>query len=285
MAHRASPLRCGKVRRLVLGGMFALKAVTKQGAGMDGGLFWGLAVIAAILVGLGKGGMPVVGMLSVPVLALVVSPVVAAGLMLPVYVVSDMFGLYAYRHAFDRRVLAIMVPGMTFGVIVGYFTATTVPEDWVTIVVGVIGVVFALNLLIRRRAQAGQRSAEVGPGLFWGAVAGFTSFVSHSGGPPYQVYTLPLGMKKAVYAGTSTIAFAYVNAIKLIPYYMLGQINLHSLEKVLVLMPVAAVSVFLGVRLVKWLPEKLFFQLITWTLLIVSAKLIWDGVQNLQAAI
>ena len=263
--------------------MFALKGGKAAGAGMDGGVFWGLAVLAAVLVGMGKGGMPVVGMLSVPVLALVMSPVAAAGLMLPVYVVSDMFGLYAYRHAFDKRVLAIMVPGTTLGVVLGYFTATLVPEDLVTVLVGMIGVVFALNLLMRRKVQVEPRQAEVAPGLFWGTITGFTSFVSHSGGPPYQVYTLPLGMKKAVYAGTSTIAFAYVNAIKLIPYYLLGQITLHSLEKVLVLMPVAAVSVFAGVRLVKWLPEKLFFQLVTWTLLLVSVKLVWDGLASVMA--
>jgi uncharacterized protein len=248
---------------------------------MDGTLFWSLAVLAAVLVGMGKGGMPVVGMLSVPVLALVMHPVAAAGLMLPVYVVSDMFGLYAYRHAFDRRVLAIMVPGMTLGVVLGYFTATLVSEALVTVLIGVIGVVFALNILIRRQAVVEPRRAEVAPGIFWGAVTGFTSFVSHSGGPPYQVYTLPLGMQKAVFAGTSTIAFAYVNAIKLIPYYLLGQITLHSLEKVLVLMPVAAISVFAGVRVVKILPEKLFFQLVTWTLLLVSLKLVWDGVRAL----
>jgi uncharacterized protein len=248
---------------------------------MDGTLFWSLAVLAAVLVGMGKGGMPVVGMLSVPVLALVMHPVAAAGLMLPVYVVSDMFGLYAYRHAFDRRVLAIMVPGMTLGVVLGYFTATLVSEALVTVLIGVIGVVFALNILIRRQAVVEPRRAEVAPGIFWGTITGFTSFVSHSGGPPYQVYTLPLGMQKAVFAGTSTIAFAYVNAIKLIPYYLLGQITLHSLEKVLVLMPVAAVSVFAGVRVVKILPEKLFFQLVTWTLLLVSLKLVWDGVRAL----
>lgn len=248
---------------------------------MDGFAFWALASLAAVLVGMGKGGLPVVGMLSVPVLALVMSPVMAAGLLLPVYVVSDMFGLYAYRHAFDRRVLAIVLPGATLGILVGYLTASVVSEAWVTVLIGVIGVVFALNLLIRRRAVVEPVQAKVVPGTFWGAVTGFTSFVSHSGGPPYQVYTLPLGMTKAVYAGTSTIAFAYINAVKLIPYYLLGQINLLSLEKVLVLMPIAAASVFLGVRLVKWLPEKLFFQLVTWTLLLVSIKLIWDGYRGL----
>ncbi len=244
---------------------------------MDGGLFWTLAVLSAILVGMGKGGMPVVGMLSVPVLAQVMHPVAAAGLLLPVYVVSDMFGLYAYRHAFDRRILAIMIPSMTIGVVLGYLTATVVSEGWVTVLIGVIGVIFALNLLLRRKTKAQARKAEIAPGLFWGTLTGFTSFVSHSGGPPYQVYTLPLGLQKAVFAGTSTIAFAYCNAIKLIPYYMLDQINLASLEKAIVLMPVAAGAVFLGVYLVKLLPEKLFFQLVTWALLLVSLKLIWDG--------
>lgn len=251
---------------------------------MDGALFWSLAVLAAVAVGMGKGGMPVVGILSVPILALVMHPVAAAGLLLPVYVVSDMFGLYAYRHAFDRRVLAIIVPGMTIGVVLGYFTAALVSEELVTLLIGLIGVVFALNILLRQKTVVEPRRAKVAPGIFWGTVAGFTSFVSHAGGPPYQVYTQPLGMQKAVFAGTSTIAFAYVNAIKLIPYYILGQVNLASLEKVLVLMPVAAVSVFAGVRLVKWLPEKLFFQLVTWALLLVSIKLMWDGASGLWAA-
>lgn len=244
---------------------------------MDGAFFWTVAVLAAIFVGMGKGGLPVVAMLAVPTLALAMSPVAAAGLLLPVYVLSDIFGLYAYRQSFNGRVLAIMVVAMTIGVTIGYFSAARVSEAWVTIIIGVIGVVFALNLLIRRQVQSEPRRAEVVPGLFWGAIAGFTSFVSHSGGPPYQVYTQPLGMSKAMYAGTATIAFAYVNAIKLVPYYALGQINLQSLETAALLMPVAAVSVFTGVRLVNWLPERVFFQLVTWALLAVSVKLIWDG--------
>jgi hypothetical protein len=114
--------------------------------------------------------------------------------------------------------------------------------------------------------------------VFWTAIAGFTSFVSHTGGPPYQVWTLPLGMRKAVFAGTSTIAFAYANAFKLIPYYFLGQVNLQSLETAAVLMPIAAASVFFGVWAVKVLPEKRFFQIVTWSLLLIGAELIWKGI-------
>ena len=244
---------------------------------MEGFAFWALAVLAAVLVGMSKGGLPVVGMLSVPVLALVISPVAAAGLMLPVYVVSDAFGLYAYRHEFDRRVLAIVLPAAMVGIAIGYLTARMVPEAAVTLLVGVIGIVFTVNLLRRRQIAAVPRPAPVLPGLFWGAISGFTSFVSHAGGPPFQVYALPLGMRKAIFAGTATIAFAVINAVKLIPYFLLGQINPASLGKALVLMPVASAAVFLGVLVVKWLPERRFFQLVTWALALVSVKLLWDG--------
>lgn len=244
---------------------------------MSGWEFWAVAVIAAAMTGMGKGGLPIVGALVVPLLSLVISPVVAAGLMLPVYVVSDWFGLYAYRKEFDRRILVIAMAGMTIGVGLGWATASLVPEAWVTALVGLISVAFALNQLLRRPAMTEPRRPAVAPGLAWCTVAGFTSFVSHTGGPPYQVWTLPLGMRKAVFAGTSTIAFAYVNAIKLVPYFLLGQINLHSLELATLLMPVAALSVFLGVWLVKVLPEKLFFRVVTWSLLIVGAQLVYKG--------
>lgn len=244
---------------------------------MEGIWFWSLAVIASIFVGMGKGGLPVVGMLGVPVLSLAISPIAAAGLLLPVYVLSDMFGLYAYRHAFDRRVLMIIVPGMVFGVAVGWATAHMVPEWAVTALVGLIGSVFAVSALIKKPVDGPPRRAIVGPGLFWGSIAGFTSFVSHTGGPPYQVYTLPLRMSKLVFAGTSTIAFAIINAVKLVPYYFLGQLNPGNLKIAVFLMPPAALAVFLGVKLVKWLPEKVFFRVVTWALLAVSLKLIWDG--------
>ncbi len=239
--------------------------------------FWTAAVIASVLVGMGKGGIPSVGMLSVPILALVMTPVAAAGLLLPVYVLSDMFGLYAYRKDFDRKVLLYMVPGMLVGIGLAWATAHIVPEWGVTILIGAIGVAFALDLIFRRKGARQAKPARVLPGQFWGAVSGFTSFVSHSGGPPYQIYTLPLGMAKLAYAGTSTIFFAIVNAAKIVPYWQLGQLHMGNLKTAALLMPVAALSVFAGVKLLKVLPEKRFFQLVTWTLLLVSIKLVADG--------
>ena len=86
-------------------------------------MFWGLATLAAVFVGLGKGGLPVVAALAVPSLALIISPIAAAGLLLPVYIVSDVFALAAYRRDYNKQVLKIAVIAMSFGVLIGGLTA------------------------------------------------------------------------------------------------------------------------------------------------------------------
>jgi len=244
---------------------------------MHDALFWGLAILAAAVVGMGKGGLPVVGMLGVPILSQVISPVTAAGLLLPVYVLSDMFGLYAYRGEFDMRVLAILMPGVTAGVGLGWATASITPEWLVTGLVGLIGTLFALRLLLAPETEEEGRKPEVGPGLFWGTLTGFTSFVSHSGAPPFQIYVLPLRLQKLVFAGTNTVLFAYLNTIKLVPYWALGQFSMDNLQVAAALMPVAGIAVFAGLWLVRRLPQALFFRLVSWALLLVSLKLLADG--------
>lgn len=239
--------------------------------------FWILGCLAAALVGLSKGGLPVVGMLAVPVLALAISPVAAAGLLLPVYVASDLIGLYAYRKAFDHRVLAVLAPAAVMGIGLGWLTAASVPERLVTGIVGGIGVVFALSLLVGPKPEGSARAVRIGPGLFWGALTGYTSFVSHAGAPPYQVYVLPLRLEKTVFAGTTTVFFAFVNAVKLVPYWALGQLSAANLKAAAVLSLPAAAAVLAGVWLVRVLPERIFFRLVTWALLAVSLKHLWDA--------
>jgi uncharacterized membrane protein YfcA len=239
--------------------------------------FWAAALTAAILVGMSKGGLSLVGSLAVPLMALVMDPIRAAGLLLPIFVVSDVFGLYAYRRQFDRRVLAILLPAAMAGIGLGWATASSVPESAVAGLIGVIGTLFALNLMLRRAPEGPPQPARVAPGLFWGAVTGFTSFISHSGGPPFQVYALPLRLPKTVFAGTTTVAFAVITAVKLLPYWALGQLTAESLEVSAVLALPAALSVLAGVALVRVLPQRWYFRIIVWALLAVSLKLIRDA--------
>lgn len=245
-------------------------------------LFLAVGIPAAMLVGLSKGGLPVVGMLGVPVMSLAMHPLEAAGILLPIYVVTDMFGLWFYRRDYSGRNLAIIIPSAMLGIAFGWATASVMSEAAVTLLVGLIGVGFCLNMWLRR-ADAQKRPADVPRGVFWGALSGFTSFVSHSGAPPFQVYVLPQKLEKMVYAGTSTIAFASINAAKLAPYYALGQLNADSVKTAALLMPFGAVATFAGVRLVRILPERTFFLAVQIALLLVSLKLCWDGIGGLRA--
>ena len=244
-------------------------------------IFWLIATFAAVSVGLGKGGLPVVAALAVPSLALFMSPIAAAGLLLPVYIVSDIFALAFYRKDYNAAVLKIGIVGMTVGVIIGWVTAHIVIEWVVTILIGLMGAVYAirqilLDILSSRKSQELNKKK----GIFWCTVEGFTSFISHNGGPPWQIFILPIGLSKSVYVGTSVIAFSYVNAIKIPPYYFLGQMNLGTLKIALYLIFPASIAVYLGYKLVKVIPEKIFFKIVSWALLLISLKLIWDGLKN-----
>jgi hypothetical protein len=246
---------------------------------MDGAVwFYAIAGIAAFMVGASKGGLPMVGVLSVPVIALVMPPVAGAAMLLPVYIVSDIVGLWAYRKQYDARNLAITVPAMMLGVGVGWATARyTLEEEWlVRLLVGLIGLWYFASVLITRR-EAAARPADIPRGLFWGTVAGFTSFVSHTGGPPFQMYTLPQKLDKMVFAGTTTIAFSIINAVKLVPYWALGQFNPGNLEIAAKLSPVAILGAIAGYRLTSVIPQKIFFRLVETALAIVSVKLIYDA--------
>ncbi|MAI97768.1 MAG: hypothetical protein CML37_03650 [Rhodobacteraceae bacterium] len=244
-------------------------------------IFWLVATFAAIFVGLGKGGLPVVAALAVPSLSLFMSPIAAAGLLLPVYVVSDIFALIFYRKNFEYNVLKIGIFGMTIGVLIGWATAHVVIEWIVTLIIGLMGTLYALKLIFSKFInEKEERSLSRSKGIFWCTIAGFTSFISHNGGPPWQIFILPMRLSKSVYVGTSVIAFSYVNAIKIPPYFFLGQINLDTLQIAFYLIFPAALAVYLGYQLVRLISDKLFFIIVSWALLMISLKLIWDGLNS-----
>jgi uncharacterized protein len=239
--------------------------------------FWTVATLATFFIGAAKGGLPMVGLLSVPTLSLAVSPVVAAGLTLPLYIISDIYGLWLYRHSYNMRILKIVVPAMALGVLAGWLAATATNDSFVKGMVGTIGLAYTADALVRTRRQLPPKPADVPRGLFWGSIAGFTSFVSHAGGPPYQMYVLPQRLDKMTFAGTSTIAFTIINLIKVPPYWQLGQINLASLQTGLYLIPVALFGAFAGYQLTAKLPEKLFFRIVEIALVLLSLRLLYEA--------
>ncbi|WP_185982620.1 sulfite exporter TauE/SafE family protein [Aureimonas mangrovi] len=246
---------------------------------MNSPLAAALAVAASILVGLSKGGLPIVGMLSVPLLVFAMPPLAAASLILPIYIASDVVGVYLYRHQFSARNLAILVPAAFVGVAIAWATVSIVPERALTGAIGVIGILFCIDAAWKRRHVLPPRPADVPRGLFWGVLLGITSFVANAGAPPFQFYVLPQRLAKMVFAGTSTILFAAVNWMKLFFFWELGQISVErSLFATLVLLPAAIAATFAGAWITRRLEEKAFFQLVEWMLLATSILLLYRAI-------
>ncbi len=248
---------------------------------MTGFSFWALAALASFFVGVSKGGLPLIGILAVPLLSLVISPVVAVGLLLPIYIFSDMYGLWIYRREYDTRNIMILVPAAAVGILIGWATARITNEDVVKLLVGVIGLAYCGYALWSLYRMPEPQPADVPRGVFWGIISGFTSFVSHAGGPPYQMYVLPQRMEKMVYAGTTTIIFAIINLMKLPPYWLLGQVNLDSLQKCLLLGPFSLFGAFFGYRMTRLIPEALFFRAVEVALFLVALLLLQESIPKI----
>jgi uncharacterized protein len=238
--------------------------------------FYLLAIPAVILLGLAKGGFAGVGAIALPLLALKISPVQAAAILLPVLVLQDAVGVWAFRKNWDREVLALMIPSAMVGIVAAYFLAAKVSATVVLAVLGAISVVFACyRLWISRGGRVPVSSnAPRALGAFLGFASGFTSQVAHAGQPPFQMWVLPKGLPPQVLVGTTAIFFAVINLSKIPAYLALGQFTRQNLMAAAVLAPLAIASTLLGVWLVRRVSAEKFITTIYVLMILVGVELL-----------
>ena len=242
--------------------------------------FYAASIPAVMLVGFSKGGFGgAMALIGVPLMALVMSPVQAAAIMLPILLVMDAVSLWTWRGTYDRKMLGLMLPGALIGVAIGWATAAFVTVAAVRLIIGIVSLTFFLRWLVQFLQKADQvaRPHNAVRASFWATISGFTSFVGHAGGPPYQIYALQLGHSPALYAGTSVIFFAIVNAVKVVPYFALGQFDTTNLSASAILMPVAPIATLAGAWLVRRLRASIFYGFTYSMMFLVAIKLIYDG--------
>ncbi|MDP1734803.1 MAG: sulfite exporter TauE/SafE family protein [Sulfuritalea sp.] len=242
--------------------------------------FWLLAVAATVLVGMSKAGFGgAAGSLGVPLMALVVAPPFAAAVMLPILLTIDAIGLVVFRGRGDAANLRIILPGAMIGIALGWLTFGHVDARWIKLLIGIEAVLFAFDRFRAARSTlAAVPSAPTFlPGIFWSTLSGFTSFVSHAGGPPIMQYLMPQNMDKLRLVGTTVIFFSVVNFAKLGPYAQLGLLDLSNLGVSLLLAPAIPLGYFVGYRLLHAVDMRGFNLVTAWTLLAAGAKLVYDG--------
>lgn len=243
-------------------------------------IFFALAIPAVIFAAISKAGFGSgASFAATPILALILPPGPAIGVMLPLLMLMDVASLKPYWKKWDTTQAKLLIFGAVPGVALGALLYKSTDPDVFRLLIGGIAIGFVVYQLVLKsgllRLRAGGFPNPMG-GVF-GMVAGFTSFVSHAGGPPATIYLLASQPGKTTYQATTVIVFWAINVMKFVPYAFLGIFTTQTLLADLLLAPFALIGAWLGVRAHHLLPERVFFLLTYILLLATGSKLIWDA--------
>lgn len=238
------------------------------------------------MLGLAKGGFSGAGAAALPLVALAISPVQAAAILLPILIVQDIVGVGAFWRSWDKRILAITLPGAVIGIYLGYILAAKISPMVILGVLGAISILFALYRLWLTHGGGARLATQSTPkadaadavvGLFTGIASGFTSQVAHAGQPPLQLWVLPKHLPRDVLVGTTAIYFAVVNWLKVPAYFALQQFTPGNLLTAAALLPLSIVSTIAGVWLVRRVDAERFYTIIYLLMIVVGFGLLWEA--------
>ncbi|RME84577.1 MAG: sulfite exporter TauE/SafE family protein [Caldilineae bacterium] len=234
-----------------------------------------VVALGMFLVGMSKGGLgATLSAVTVPMMALVLPVKDVIGMMPPVLMLADALAVGFHWGKWDGRMVRLLIPSSLIGVTIGTLFLANAPSELIRLVLGIIVIIFVIYKVFERRlfARITYRPHNW-HGVLAGSVAGFTSSVAHTGGPPVGMYLLLQGVQPRTYAATSAIFFLILNYIKVPFYYVADVFNFKVLATFLWLLPMVPLGVLAG----KWIVVRVskgFYDNIILFLLFVSAMLL-----------
>lgn len=241
--------------------------------------FYMIAVPAVLLLGLSKSGFASgFGALAVPMMALVVTVPQAAAILMPVLLVMDLLGMAAFRKDVDKALLRFMVPFALVGIVLGALLFKLLDARLVAAIVGAFTLLFLAQQMLFKPDPEGPPPPRWLGGLLL-MTSGFTSFISHAGGPPVNAYVMRLKLNPMLFTGTLAYLFFFINMAKWLPYAWLGLLDWRNLATSLVLLPLAPIGVLVGVRLARRIRPDVFYRLVRIGMFLTGCKLLWDGLR------
>ena len=228
--------------------------------------------------GFSGGGL---ALISVTLLSITYGPLTAIAILMPMLIVCDVIALFLNRKYFEYKILWSIAPYSLLGVIVGTILFKFINLSMISIFIGSISLLYVLlNYLIADNKNL-KKIPFYGSKSFWGALAGFTSFVLHSGGLPLNIYFMSIYNKKVQFVAGVVFSIALINLFKLIPYFYLEILNFEKLYNYLIFSPIAVIGVILGHWMNSKLSDNSFFTIINIFVVIGSLRLIYLGLVGL----
>lgn len=236
---------------------------------------WMLFVLCAIFVGMSKVGVPGVSLIVVPTLAIFFGGKASTGVLLPMLMMADIFGVgYYHRHA-EWKYLWKLLPWAFAGIGIALWVGEVVNDEWFKNIIAIL-VFLCIGLMIWKDRKKG---ANLFPDTWWfaaamGVLGGFATMIGNVAGPIFAIYLLAMHLPKNSFIGTGAWFFLIVNFSKFpLHLFVWKTISWHTLTLDIMLLPAIAMGAFLGIWLVKKVSDK-FYRAAVFVITALSAFLL-----------
>lgn len=233
-------------------------------------LQWILLGLAGLLIGMSKTGLSGVGLMVVPLMANAFGGRPSVGLLLPMLILADIFAVSWYnRHAEWKHVLRL-IPWALAGILLATVVGKSISDITFNRLLAII-VLLGIGILLWR--DLSKNSTRI-PKSRWfaatlGLLGGFATMIGNAAGPVMALYLLSMRLPKNTYIGTGAWFFFMVNLSKVpLHIWSWNTITWKSFQLDLLIIPAIAAGAFLGIWLVKLLPEKIFRMIVIVTTLL-----------------
>ena len=235
-----------------------------------------LFCLVGLLIGMSKVGINGLGMIAVPLLAIVFGGKNSSGIMLPILIMADFFGAFYYRRHAQWSHLKKLLPASIVGVVVGTYVGQHISDETFKLIMGVI-IFLSVGILIWLEKS---NSKKVPKGNWFavtiGILLGFTTMVGNLAGAVMTLYLLVMNMPKNKFIGTVAWFFITINILK-IPFHVFvwKTINWDTLLLDITLLPLIALGVFIGIKIVASMSDKSYRYFIIGMTIVASFFMIF----------
>ncbi len=237
---------------------------------------WAWLLASAFLIGMAKAGVKGLGMFVVPAMAAAFGGKVSVGLVLPLLSMADVFAVSYYNRDAEWKYIWRLLPTAAIGVLIGIWVGNEVADAAFTDMIAVIIIGSLVLLVLQQNTRFSDLMARYWwVGAIFGAVGGFTTMIGNAAGPVMAVYLLATRIPKNSFIGTTAWFFLIINLFK-IPFHIWvwETINLQSFLLDLCGLPAIALGIFVGIRVVRLIPEQAFRYFVIGMTFLISLRLL-----------
>jgi len=241
---------------------------------------WLLAILSAVMIGMSKTGVNGLGTLAVPVMAFVFGGMPSSGMILPMLIMADVFGVLYYHRSTHWKTLLGVLPWAFAGILIGWLVGKNISALQFKQLIGIL-VIMSLVVMIWMEFRK-KKTTEIVPhktsvAISFGLMGGFSTMIGNAAGPIMSVYLLSKNLPKKEYIGTAAWFFLIINLSKL-PLQIWGwhNITVDTFIFNLKLFPAIALGAFLGIKIVKQFPENAYRWFVLTATFLSAAALIFS---------